>query len=576
MKRKILFFSIIMAMLISTCHIYAEQEKVTPKIKTDFASDTIEINGETLPDSELTFLLVPKDTERGNIWANIPGKFNRGWKENNSITKYFETAVLSGNNDILQYVGTCKSDENGIFYKKMGVSKSGEYSIVIGSDNNTEILWEIPVSFISSTDYKDFVQKLNSDIEASSETDFISDLLPTGILKMGFDLPINSEVNVSDVLKLYYNEVKNSSAKKLDPDNFTYNLLLYKQCAVAVYLNGGKGENVNYIEDALNDGTKADFASYVSNSASQNYFIKKLQKRDISEIHNKTVSGKANFDDLIKEAMLLTAIKYSDGSGSVKEVMTKYNDILKISPLSSKTSVYNQLTGKDFTLDSLISEYNRLSSEDSSPPYGGNSPQGNTPSTIPSISVNSGTKEIIPLIFDDLDVVPWAYQAISTLYDAKIISGFSAEEFAPNENVTREQFAKMLVGVFGDTQVSNESDFSDVNSGEWYAGYVNTAYKMGYINGMGNNLFGVGRNISRQDMVVMIYNALKSRGFAMEAKTINFDDASEISDYALDAVSTMVNLGIINGKGNGKFEPKGNATRAEAAVVLFGLYNLIK
>lgn len=84
--------------------------------------------------------------------------------------------------------------------------------------------------------------------------------------------------------------------------------------------------------------------------------------------------------------------------------------------------------------------------------------------------------------------------------------------------------------------------------------------------------FGVGQNITREDMAVMVYRAAKKTGKVSDAEQgAAFADENEISDYAKEAVNTLKARGVMGGKGENRFEPKAYATRAEAAKMIHGL-----
>jgi hypothetical protein len=173
-------------------------------------------------------------------------------------------------------------------------------------------------------------------------------------------------------------------------------------------------------------------------------------------------------------------------------------------------------------------------------------------------------------VFSDLNEAAWAIPYIEKLYEFQIINGVGEGRFAPNADVTREQFVKMIVIAFGFELKEGETSFSDVNVNEWYAPYIYSANGAGIINGISAAEFGTGANISRQDMVVMIYRALaeKSFDFSHPVDDSGFADSELIYDYAKEAVSVMVEKGVINGVGNNMFEPSSNASRAAAAKVI--------
>lgn len=166
-------------------------------------------------------------------------------------------------------------------------------------------------------------------------------------------------------------------------------------------------------------------------------------------------------------------------------------------------------------------------------------------------------------IFKDLDSVSWAKESIYSLLEKGVIS--KAEKFNPLNNVKREEFVKMLVMALGIYDETAKADFGDVTEKAWYNSYVASAQKAGIINGDDSGNFGAGKEITRQDMAVMIKRAAK---LSAETSEDVFADDSEISDYAKDAVYIMRSLGIINGVGDNNFAPKMPANRAQAAKII--------
>ena len=149
-----------------------------------------------------------------------------------------------------------------------------------------------------------------------------------------------------------------------------------------------------------------------------------------------------------------------------------------------------------------------------------------------------------------------------------IINGISDKEFAPSDFLTREQAAKLLCVATGLDIMENKSEFKDVDGEEWYAGYVLTAQNAGIVNGISDSEFGIGLKITRQDFAVMIARAFGLSGYNDDTK---FADSEIISDYAKQAVSALYEMGIVKGYPDNTFRPFGNCTRAEAAIILYGI-----
>ncbi len=200
---------------------------------------------------------------------------------------------------------------------------------------------------------------------------------------------------------------------------------------------------------------------------------------------------------------------------------------------------------------------------------------GNTGSTsvmpVRPTATPTATRTPASEAFDDIEgVESWAGDAIRELYDEGIVSGKGDNKFAPYDNVTRGEFAKMIVGTFGLNEMPDEyRGFTDVPSGNWCFTYVEIAAAAGVVNGYEDGSFGLNDNITRQDMAVMVVRAAEAAGVTItdNGSSVDFGDADSIADYAVEAVNSLVSAGIINGI-DGNFEPASNANRAQAAKIL--------
>ncbi len=175
--------------------------------------------------------------------------------------------------------------------------------------------------------------------------------------------------------------------------------------------------------------------------------------------------------------------------------------------------------------------------------------------------------------YNDVDGYDWAIEAIIGLTNAGIVNGMGDNEFNPAGDVTREQFCKMVVLMYGLDANDTSTYFVDVDESKWYAPYVNAAVKAGFVQGQSDEYFGIGESIMRQDMATILYRAIDMTN---DMIVLDFTDNDSIASYAADAVAELAGLGIINGYEDGSFKPRGSATRAEAAKVIWGVYTLIK
>lgn len=169
---------------------------------------------------------------------------------------------------------------------------------------------------------------------------------------------------------------------------------------------------------------------------------------------------------------------------------------------------------------------------------------------------------------DAKQISAWAADSVQAAYEQKLMEGVSGTTllFAPKQNITRAQFAALLLRVTGQEPAAAAAapGFSDVKAGAWYYETVAQAKALGIISGVTATTFNPNGVITREDMAVMIARALKLDTAA--GQTLSFSDEKQISAYALAAVRTVADLGIMSGA-NGAFAPKQVVTREMAAVV---------
>lgn len=181
--------------------------------------------------------------------------------------------------------------------------------------------------------------------------------------------------------------------------------------------------------------------------------------------------------------------------------------------------------------------------------------------------------------FDDLSPVKsWAQNPIEVMAAKGVIHGRSAGQFAPNANVTRAEFVKLIVQTLGLADDSVSVNYKDVSSKDWFYQDVAVATKLGIVAGTGNSTFKPNAPITRQEMATMAAQALKvAKGYYVtnpSEKLSQFADAGQIQPWAIESAALVVNKGIIRGVTDNSFDPKGVATRAQAAVIMYQIFNL--
>ncbi|WP_051010693.1 bifunctional 2',3'-cyclic-nucleotide 2'-phosphodiesterase/3'-nucleotidase, partial [Paenibacillus riograndensis] len=175
------------------------------------------------------------------------------------------------------------------------------------------------------------------------------------------------------------------------------------------------------------------------------------------------------------------------------------------------------------------------------------------------------------ITFEDLGKVAWAQEAINALAAKGIIKGIDGKNFAPNKTVTRAEFVTMLVRALDLAPSGASTKFSDVKQGVWYTDAIAAAVNAGIVKGSGNGKFEPGREVTREEMALMIAAALKDQLQSIDTASAlaGFGDKSKIASYAQEAVAQLTQLGIVNGVDGQKFAPKSDATRAQAAVIIY-------
>ena len=227
-----------------------------------------------------------------------------------------------------------------------------------------------------------------------------------------------------------------------------------------------------------------------------------------------------------------------------------------------------------------VASYKEDKEDNSSSGSSGGGGGGGRVSAIKAPTMNNEmvekAEEAYKKTFADIEGVAWAKAAIESFAAKGYVSGVNEDEFAPNADITRAEFVKILVNVMG---IETEADvaFEDCSADDWYYDYVKKAVGAGIVNGVSETVFGADSLITRQDMCVMVQRAAAFKGMKLLAgEEIEFADGAEIAAYAQESVAALAGAKIINGKGNGKFEPNSRSTRAEAVVILHRLEALKK
>jgi hypothetical protein len=173
--------------------------------------------------------------------------------------------------------------------------------------------------------------------------------------------------------------------------------------------------------------------------------------------------------------------------------------------------------------------------------------------------------------FADVFEDDWFYSDVEFASRNGLFNGTSETTFSPHMATTRGMIVTVLYRLAGSPDVSALANpFSDVASGQYYTDAVKWAAKNGIVLGIGENKFAPDEDISRQDLAVILnrYAVFANLKLPAARLYVKFSDDADIADYAKEAIEAFFKANIVSGKGDGIFDPKGTATRAEVAAML--------
>ena len=182
--------------------------------------------------------------------------------------------------------------------------------------------------------------------------------------------------------------------------------------------------------------------------------------------------------------------------------------------------------------------------------------------------------------FNDVATGAWYNKAVSFITARGITGGTDNGNYSPDAKLMRGEFLVMLMKAYGIVPDTNSTDnFSDAGN-TYYTGYLAAAKRLGITSGVGNNMYAPVKEITRQEMFALLYNALKVIGQLPQGtklpdgssgKTLSdYTDAGQIDSWAKDAMTLLVKTGTVGGN-NGALTPLSTTTRAEMAQVLYNL-----
>lgn len=176
------------------------------------------------------------------------------------------------------------------------------------------------------------------------------------------------------------------------------------------------------------------------------------------------------------------------------------------------------------------------------------------------------------LPFIDVPAGAWYEDGVRYVYQNGLMAGTSATTFGPDVTTTRGMIATILWRLEGSPQVDYAMAFDDVAANSWYAEAIRWAASEGIVSGYGDGKFGPDDIITREQMAAMLYRYAQYKGYDVsvgeDTNILSYTDFEDLSEYAIPAMQWAVGAGIISGTSESTLGPRGNASRAQVAVIL--------
>lgn len=469
------------------------------------------------------------------------------------------------------YTNQIKPNKDGEFSLRINLKDcpTGEYRIRVYQKG--EKLIDVIRPYAEQDDNRTAIEGLNQ--AAVSGVKDVEEYIKQNRVKLQFVSPFDGTVNSAVIARLL------TAAAPFDTNDKLSCASAYQRAAVAATVSDGKIANLMDYSAMIKPMNENPMKKVLSSD-----YVTDTAKSQLAQF----LCGLAPFNSLdsfdlaVADALILSVTKNPTGAGDVKTVISSLRPGYNTNQLTAE--VCRKVAYSTYHNFNELSEAITKAQNSSVSEKGGNSGSsgvGKVPVTVlgggtpvpKTDSTNYGNKTDIKDetvdSFKDMESFEWAESAVNKLFSEGIVSGDGLGYFRPEDNITREEFVKMLVLTFDISSAHQENmTFNDVVSDEWYYPYLQTAFQGGIVKGISEDTFGVGMSVSRQDAAALISRAMKLTD-KYNADAELFTDEADISDYALKSVKILRQMGIISGYEDGSFRPLGTITRAEAAKMLY-------
>lgn len=489
-----------------------------------------------------------------------------GAKEGDAITLtvvrssdsiFDEERWLEEDGELIVFCGEGSVDRSGSYSFEFALEEGGLYKAYVACAGLPDVI-ERDIKYV---DREKFSAAL-AELKAAESVAAVYEMLEGRAEDLGLMEEIYTRTDMASVSEIIFNslrELKNTDLESAEG--------FLRSTAMIDLFNGGSVDDIDLYKRYMD--LDAVGVEKFCGAELSSYITKALTDRDMK--------SRSDYEMRLKDAVILGNIEHNNGTGVIKEVLTTFGDYIGIEKSKITSSLVSAVANK--SVFSSIEDLKRFIDKyepESKPSGGGGGSRGGAATNVPMNSYG-GTEVLtepaeVPKenVFSDISEVPWAEEAVTALRKKGVINGKSDTLFCPNDYVTREEFAKMLVLAFEMNLVGEELPFTDVAYEDWSYPYIKTAYIAGITKGVSADIFGKNERITRQDVCVMLMRAAECTETSLKSGAARrFNDEGDISDYAREAVAKISAAGIISGDESGNLNPRSGATRAETAKMIY-------
>jgi len=176
------------------------------------------------------------------------------------------------------------------------------------------------------------------------------------------------------------------------------------------------------------------------------------------------------------------------------------------------------------------------------------------------------------LKFSDLDITQWYHLDTDYVIENDIFRGTTESTFTPNGNITRAMMITVLYRAEGEPEVTGETTFEDIDENAYYANAVVWGQQNGIIKGYSETEYAPEQDILREQIAAIMHRYAQYKGYDVSVgentNILSYDDFDSISEYAIPSMQWAVGSGMIKGRTESTLNPDAFATRVEIAAML--------